>query len=216
MAGSDLERFLNHIANLLQLFITRNQQQVRRRAISQSYTVIQPSLPESHRNTQSPFFSFAVPVGWRDLTMEERYRLSRVARGTVLSGVTTIRSDLLTTNFIVSADMSEDADEEEFLEVLGSPDKVLNIRLQALSGRPLSRPIGVLLGGHRALLIHISSQAPGQLYGQTNMIPVVQSEVHVVAGRRQFVLMMTGPSGFHSDLLPAFWTMLGTWSWHSY
>jgi hypothetical protein len=212
MATSDLERALNYIADLLRLFINRQQRRAVEPAFSQPYGVIDPPLFAGRRNAQSSFFSFGVPAGWRDMSAEECYRMSGLTRTTVLAGVTTEQTDPFTTNFIAGATSPND-NEEDFLHILAAPDRTLDVRVRALGGRALSRPTRVLVDQRRGLLLAISALAPGQLYGQQGEVPVVQSEVHVARGREQFVLMFNGPAYLHSDLLPAFWTMLGTWQW---
>lgn len=213
MPESDLERFLKSVNGWLDLSVAKKKRRARQRALSQPYTHITQQLEVNYRNTQAAC-SFGVPAGWRDMAPEECSLMSNLAGNPVLAGVTTERTDWLTTNFTVAN--AGVGDEDDWWGILDNPDSLLKMRLQAMGARPVSQPMRVMVDGQRGILLQISTNVSGERYQQPGMVDVIQSDVFARVENRFFGLSMGGPAVFHSDLMPAFWTMLGTLRWPQY
>jgi hypothetical protein len=213
MPETDLERLLKSVNGWLDLSIARKKRRARQQALSQPYTPIGQQLEVNYRNTQSSC-SFGVPAGWRDFSPEESSLMSNMLRSPVLAGVTTERTDWQPTNFAVGS--LGTGGEDDWWGILANPDSLLRMRLQAMGARPVSQPMRVMVDGQRGILLHISLQVSGERYQLPGMVDVIQSDVFARVENRFFGLTMGGPAAFHEQLLPAFWTMLGTLRWPQY
>lgn len=172
------------------------------------YPPIAPQLQTDTWYRHDQPFSFAIPGGWIERMPDQLTTLSTSVGIEALAGITTHGIDPFPTSIAVCGGFL--ASRPDFLS---DPAHTIATREQATGLTLGAGPYRVGLGGVPAVLFYLRGTAPGQLYGRDGPVAVVSGEAWTVLGNRVYSVVMSGPYDHYATLLPAYYTVLGTWVW---
>jgi hypothetical protein len=179
-----------------------------RRATARAPDAVEPPLPVEYWCQQSPIFTFGVPLGWRSFSSDQLGELSGRNGAKVLAGVYIEQTSTPTTDVIVSTGIS-DITSNQFLQRI--PELAAQ-RAQAVARQVVGTPRTILIGSKPALLIEMQGVESGHEWRES-AVPGGYTEVFALSSNRVFLIAMAGRLDHHSEYLPGFYTMLGTWRW---
>ncbi len=152
-------------------------------------------------------FAFGVPFGWRELDPSELQQVKMTTKGDTSVGLVPVRTDNMTAVLAVTYCAVDGR------EMFSQAGMVKQIRQQATGYEVFAAPAALVVGGARALVLHMKGEVEGRRYQREMPVQTIETEVWVPRGRATYVIGLGGPSDTHERYMPALWTALGTWRW---